>query len=47
MNGSKFPVDIGSKLNVQKTRDVFWTSYVRSIYVLRLLGYHFNLKISL
>ena len=41
-----FPVDTGGKLNVHKTfrrrpedvLDVFWTSYVRSIYVLCLLG---------
>ena len=41
-----FPVDTGRKLNVHKTfrrrpedvLDVFWTSYVRSIYVLCLLG---------
>ena len=36
------PVDTGRKLNVHKTfrrrLDVFWTSYVRSIYVLCLLG---------
>ena len=34
-----YPVDTGRKLNVHKTvLDVFWTSYVRSIYVLSLRG---------
>ena len=30
-----YPIDTGRKLNVHKT---FWTSYVRSIYVLCLWG---------
>ena len=34
--GSINPVDTGGKLNVIRRTDVFWTSYVRSIYVLCL-----------
>ena len=39
INGYPNPVDTGRKLNVRKMFGrlyVFWTSYVRSIYVLRL-----------
>ena len=43
-NLNNTPVDTGRKLNVHKTSedvlDVFGTSYVRSIYVLCLLGHN-------
>ena len=35
----KTPVETGRKLNVHNVQDVFWTYYVRSIYVLFLRGY--------
>ena len=49
MHYQTYPADTGRKLNVHKTfnlrQDVFWTSYVRSIYVLCLRG-NFNERIS-
>ena len=48
---NSFPVDTGRKLNdirySEDVSDVFWTSYVRSIYVLCLLGYLVHTEFSI